>query len=180
MQVYMNLQQEVSPSPQVPFGPLLVWLHPLISATADRLLQMSMELKILVVAHEGMDLRFSPWCSWSRGAEVYPWCLEREGGVLWIVAKGVAETMFPLCFCSCSCYTADMLTERESSFCVRVAGRWRGLLYAMTLAWVSWSCLTLKQKLRSKSSRGKVASVTEIFLDRKKGVKLNLIYEDMI
>lgn len=80
MQVYMNLQQEVSPSPQVPFGSLHVCFHQLIPATADRLLQMSTELKILVVAHEGMDLRFSPWCSWSRGVEVYPWCLERERG----------------------------------------------------------------------------------------------------
>lgn len=62
-QVYMNLQQEVSPSPQVPFGPLHLCSHPLISATADRLLKMSMEVKILVVAHEGMGLRSSPWRS---------------------------------------------------------------------------------------------------------------------
>lgn len=57
-QVYMNLQQEVSPSPQVPFGSLHVCFHQLIPATADKLLEMSTELKILVVAHEGMDLRF--------------------------------------------------------------------------------------------------------------------------
>jgi hypothetical protein len=120
MQVYMNLQQEVSPSPQVPFGSLHVCFHQLIPATADRLLKMSMELKILMVAHEGMDPRSSPWRSWRIGDEVYPWCIEGEGGVLWIVAKGVAEMMFPLCFCSC--YTADLLTERELLLC---EDRWK-------------------------------------------------------